>query len=153
VIPWFLREGDAARQEIARLRKENARLQALIAPFPRTETCRICGRAMGLGFHMDDELWEQVNGGQDGVLCFWCADARAQELGWDSTPVTIFCGGHVLYNDWGPYEDMWEKRALAAEAAPTRQLASYLAEHYDRGDWETPAVQQEIRRLVKLATQ
>jgi len=59
VIPWFLREGDAARQEIARLREEN-------------------------------------------------------------------------------------------KAA--RQLAEYLAEHYDKGDWETPAVQQEIRRLVKLAT-
>ena len=45
--------------------------EAALKPFPELETCQVCGRAMGIGFHVADEVWRQLSpsGDEWGVLC------------------------------------------------------------------------------------
>jgi hypothetical protein len=105
--------------EMARLRAENERLrQPFAGQEPAHETCQLCGRAMGIGFHVDDETWKKLSltGDKWGVLCPWCADKRAKEMGMTDVPTTFFINFDVLRDSTEPYEGAWQKRALAAEA-------------------------------------
>ena len=105
-------------QRIAELEVENARLKALLCPFPDTETCDLCGRTMGIGFHVDDETWARLSptGDGNGALCPWCADRRARELGLTDVPATFFINFDVLRDSQQPYEGAWKQRALRVEA-------------------------------------
>ena len=96
----------------------DARLEQWLKPFPGTETCDRCGRAMGIGFHVDDETWARVcpDGNTSAVLCPWCADKRAKELGLTDVPATFFIVFDVLRDSQEPYKGAWKQRALRAEA-------------------------------------
>lgn len=123
------------KEENARLNAENAviaeleavihdydaRIEQWLKPFPGTETCDRCGRAMGIGFHVDDETWARIcpDGNTSAVLCPWCADKRAKELGLTDVPTTFFIVFDVLRDSQEPYKGAWKQRALNAETELT----------------------------------
>jgi uncharacterized coiled-coil protein SlyX len=136
--------------EVARLKAENAviaeleavihdydaRIEQWLKPFPGTETCDCCGRAMGIGFHVDDETWARIcpDGNTSAVLCPWCADKRAKELGLTDVPATFFIVFDVLRDSQEPYKGAWKQRALRAEA----ELAALKARRCETCDeWAT----------------
>ncbi len=126
---------DAISQMALYIKEQDARiaeLEGLIKPFPGTEICDICGRAMGIGFHVDDETWRQLSpfGDENGVLCPWCADKRAKELGMSDVPATFFVAFDVLRDNPMPHEAACQQHIaeLEARGEGTRLLLASLSE-------------------------
>jgi hypothetical protein len=125
------------RSEIAKVREGEAKLvaialdviaerdaaQARLVPFPATETCQECGSALGIGFHIADDVWAKISptGGEGGVLCPWCADKRLKALGLTDVPAVFFPAFDVLRDEPGE----WERRAREAEER-ARELEGHL---------------------------
>lgn len=62
-------------------------------PYERCKSSRCCGRRVNVGFIVDDDVWKQVVGNPDTIVCLTCFDEMAQEKGLkyeirDVSPVT-----------------------------------------------------------------
>jgi regulator of replication initiation timing len=151
------------RGEALRISQETiarAEAERLTQPFaeqsPGHEICQLCGREMGIGFHVDDEVWKKLSpsGDQWGVLCPWCADKRAKELGMTDVPATFFLNFDVLRDSAEPYEGAWWKRALAAEAEVERLRERLEAEQLRSetfADLEAEACEENERLRARIA--
>jgi hypothetical protein len=147
--------------EKAHMMDHVAELEALRKPFPELETCDLCGRAMGIGFHVDDEVWRQLNpsGDEWGVLCPWCANERAKELGLTDVPTTFFFGFDVLRESPMPHEAACQERiaglgAQLAEAQErTKELEAENAIVYERLRTTEAALWGRADRVAELTTE
>lgn len=60
------------------------------------QTCKRCGRQDGLNATVSDDVWKKLSPDVDNVLCLWCMDEIAYDLGIEA-PVVLHFAGRALY--------------------------------------------------------
>jgi hypothetical protein len=72
---------------------------------PKTP-CEACDEAEGLQWHVPEEIWAKLAPQQPyrmgtatgGILCLWCADERAEQLGMEVGGVRLYFCGNALHS-------------------------------------------------------
>lgn len=102
---------------------------AALSPKPESYACQMCGRRDGLDAAVTDEVWKQLTGRTNGLLCLWCMDKLATEKG-VAAFVHLYFNGYSLVGSEGP--TIWDeseltKQLLASETRCVRLVAERRA--------------------------
>lgn len=108
--------------------------------------CQRCQRRDGLDGVVDDEVWARLSAAAGGVniLCLWCMDELAQQLGYEG-PVRLYFAGRALHGDM----DTLHAEAIDMAARAARRIALVEAANVVRATLQSEGLRNYIAQRIE----